>query len=468
MVCVRFAPSPTGYLHLGNARVAIFNYLFARHNKGKLILRIEDTDRERSTKEYERLIIEDLEWLGIEWDEFYRQSERYEIYKEYVNKLLEKGHAYECFCSQEEIEREREEAEKRGIPYRYSGKCRNLTKEERDDLKKKGIPFVVRLRVPDNKEVCFRDFLRGYISINTKDFGDFVIVRSDGSPTYNLVVVVDDALMGVTHIIRGEDHLSNTPKQILIYEALGFNIPEFIHLPVILGEDRSKLSKRHGGVSVRNYREEGYVPEALFNYLATLGWSPSEDKEIFKKEELIELFNVGEINKSPSIFSKEKLKWINGVYIREVLDIETLYKYAKPFIEKAGFDLTDRDYVKRVLERTRDSFETLLEMIERLKPLLNSEIEITEEAKEVLLRDESKEILSLFIEKIKDGIDSEKIKKVVKEIQKEKGYKPKAIWHAIRSAVTGRLEGVGVDIIADLLPLNVWISRTEKAISVKT
>ncbi len=468
MVCVRFAPSPTGYLHLGNARVAIFNYLFARHHKGKFILRVEDTDRERSTREYEESILEDLRWLGVDWDEFYRQSERYGIYEKYVSKLLEEGKAYECFCTQEELDKEREEAEKKGVPYRYSGKCRNLTEKERKSLKDKGIPFTVRLKVPQNREISFKDLLRGYISINTDDFGDFIIVRSDGSPTYNFVVVIDDALMGITHIIRGEDHLPNTPKQILIYEAIGFKIPEFIHLPVILGEDRSKLSKRHGSVSVRNYREEGYVPEALFNYLATLGWSPSEEKEIFKKEELIQLFNIEDISKTPAVFSKEKLKWMSGVYIREVLDIDKLYEYAKPFIERAGFDLADKDYVKKVLEKTRDSFDTLSEMIERLKPLLSSEIDISEEARNILLQEESRDILGTFLEKMGEDISSEKIKKIVKEIQKEKGYKPKTIWHAIRSAVTGKLEGVGIDIIADLLPPHIWKQRIERAVYLGT
>lgn len=293
MIVTRFAPSPTGYLHLGNARTAIFSYLFARHNKGKFILRVEDTDLERSTKEYEEMLIEDLKWLGLEWDEFYRQSDRFHIYREYAQKLVDLGYAYECFCSPEELELEREKAKQEGIPYRYSGKCRALTKEEVQAFKKEGRPYTIRFRVPDGETIVFQDLVKGHISINVDDFGDFVIVRSDGTPTYNFVVVVDDALMGVTHVVRGEDHIPNTPKQILIYRALGFEIPQFAHLPVILGEDRSKLSKRHGAVSVRNYREEGYLPQALFNYLCLLGWSPREEgKEIFSKEELIDVFDL--------------------------------------------------------------------------------------------------------------------------------------------------------------------------------
>ena len=239
MIVSRFAPSPTGYLHLGNARTAIFSYLFARHMGGKFILRVEDTDRERSTKEFEEMLLEDLKWLGLEWDEFYRQSERFEIYREYTQRLLDSGHAYPCFCTVEELEEERKKAEEKGVPYRYSGKCRALSKEEVEEFKRSGKPYTIRFKVPDGRVVVFEDLIKGHIAINVDDFGDFVIVRSDGTPTYNFVVVIDDALMGVTHVIRGEDHIPNTPKQILIYEALGFKVPAFAHLPVILGEDRS-------------------------------------------------------------------------------------------------------------------------------------------------------------------------------------------------------------------------------------
>ncbi|HEV09646.1 MAG TPA: glutamate--tRNA ligase, partial [Sulfurihydrogenibium azorense] len=256
---VRFAPSPTGYLHLGNARTALFNYLFAKHEGATFILRIEDTDLERSKKEYEEMLIQDLKWMGLEWDEGpdkggpygpYRQSERLDIYHQYAKKLLETGHAYFCYCTEEELEKEREKAIAEGKPYRYSGKCRNLTQQEREQLEAKGLKPVIRFKVPD-KTVVFEDIIRGHVEIDTKEFGDFVIVRQDGMPVYNFVVVIDDALMKITHVIRGEDHLSNTPKQIVIYEALGFDIPQFAHLPIILGEDRTKLSKRHGAVSVR-------------------------------------------------------------------------------------------------------------------------------------------------------------------------------------------------------------------------
>jgi len=454
-VKTRFAPSPTGYLHLGNARTAIFSYLFARHNDGGFVLRIEDTDKERSKKEYEEMLIEDLKWLGLDWDEFYRQSERFDIYREYVNKLLESGHAYPCFCTPEELEREREEAKKRGVPYRYSGKCRHLTPEEVERLKKEGKPYAIRFKVPENRTVVFEDLIKGHIAINTDDFGDFVIVRSDGSPTYNFVVVVDDALMGITHVIRGEDHIPNTPKQILIYEALGFPVPKFAHLPVILGEDRSKLSKRHGAVSVRAYREEGYMPEALFNYLCLLGWSPPEEgREIFSKEELIKIFDLKDVNDSPAVFNREKLKWMNGVYIREVLPLEVLVERAIPFLEKAGYDVSDKEYVKKVLEYTRDSFDTLSEMVERLRPFFVDEFEIPEELWSFIDDEKAYQVLSLFLEKIGDKKPEtpQEVKKLAKEVQKALKVKPSQVWKPLRIALTGELEGVGIDILIAVLP----------------
>ncbi len=465
MVRTRFAPSPTGYLHLGNARTAIFSYLYARHHGGSFLLRIEDTDRERSSKEYEESLLEDLRWLGLEWDEMWRQSERFDIYKGFVDRLLESGHAYPCFCTPEDLEREREEAQRRGVAYRYSGRCRHLSREEVSRLKKEGKPFAIRFRVPDGEEIAFRDLVKGYISINVDDFGDFIIVRSDGTPTYNLVVVIDDALMGVTHVIRGEDHISNTPKQILIYRALGFDIPEFAHLPVILGEDRSKLSKRHGGVSVKHYREEGVVPEALFNYLCLLGWSPPEEgKEILTKEEIIQLFDLKDINSSPAVFSRDKLLWMSGVYIREVLSEEKLLEYALPFLEKAGYDLSDMDYVKRVLSYTKDSYDTFSEMVERLRPFFLDPDGISESGKEILLS--GRELILKFVEVLKGSKPTtpEEVRKLAKAFLKDKGKKPRDLWKPMRLCLTGREEGVGVDILIALLSLEVIERRVNKAL----
>lgn len=466
MVKTRFAPSPTGYLHLGNARTVIFSYLFARHHGGGFILRIEDTDRERSRKEYEEMLLKDLEWLGIEWDEFYRQSERFHIYREYVEKLLESGHAYPCFCTPEELEREREEAQRKGIAYRYSGKCRALSREEAEAFKREGKPFTVRFRVPDGETVVFEDLIKGHIAINVDDFGDFVIVRSDGSPTYNFVVVIDDALMGVTHVVRGEDHIPNTPKQILIYRALGFEVPKFAHLPVILGEDRSKLSKRHGAVSVKNYREEGFLPEALFNYLCLLGWSPpNSDREIFSKEELIELFDLKDVNSAPAVFNREKLRWMNGVYIREVVSLDRLLREALPFLKEAGYDVSDEAYVRKVLERTRDAYDTLREMVEKLRPFF-VDVDIPPHLWSRLEEMRSLEILSAFSEKLKDRDlnTPEDVKALAKEVQRELGVKPKEVWHSLRIALTGSLEGIGIDVLLSTLPKERVLSRIRKVL----
>ena len=466
MTVTRFAPSPTGFLHLGNARTAIFSYLFARHSGGKFILRVEDTDRERSTKEFEESIIDDLMWLGIDWDEFYRQSERFAIYDEYARRLLEGGHAYRCFCTQEEIERERQEAQKRGIAYRYSGRCRHLTEEKVTELMKTGRSFVLRFRVPDGREITFRDLVKGHISINADDFGDFVIVRSDGTPTYNFVVVVDDALMGVTHVIRGEDHISNTPKQILIYEALGFKVPEFAHLPVILGEDRSKLSKRHGSVSVKAYREEGFLSEALFNYLCLLGWTPPEDAgEILSKEDLIKLFTLSEINSSPAVFSRDKLLWMNGVYIREVIPLKELLNRSLPFLKKVGYDVSDLSYVERVLSLTRDSFSTLGEMVERVKPFFVDPQEIPREFSELIR--EKGEVLKEFVGIISKERPAQpkEVGAIAKDFLKERGLKPRDLWKPLRLVLTGSLEGVGVDILLSVLSPDVIERRLERALA---
>ncbi len=459
MVRTRFAPSPTGYMHLGNARTAIFSCIFARHNDGKFILRIEDTDKERSTKEYEESILEDLRWLGLDYDEFYRQSDRFDIYKEYTQKLLNSGHAYLCFCQEEDIEKQREEAKAQGKAYRYPGTCRNLSKEQIEENIKKGIPYVVRFRVPDGETVSFEDAIRGFISINVDDFGDFVIVRSDGIPVYNFVVVIDDALMGITHVIRGEDHISNTPKQILIYKALGFTAPVFAHLPVILGEDRTKLSKRHGGTSVRFYKENGYTAKALFNYLCLLGWS-YKDKEIFSKDEIIKLFDIKDINLSPAVFSHEKLYWLNGVYIREILTESELLQDILPFLEKAYGSL-DKNYMKKVVMNTRKEFNTYLEAVEKLKPFFQIP-ELTDQAREELSKLD-KSIFRLLIEKINSlqDINPDALKSIIKDVQKNHGYKPKDIWHALRISLTGALEGVAIDIMTSILPKDEILKRLE-------
>lgn len=469
---VRFAPSPTGYLHLGNARTALFNYLFAKHERATFILRIEDTDIERSKKEYEKMLMEDLKWLGIEWDEGpdkdgdygpYRQSERLSIYSKYVDKLLKSGDAYYCYCSEEELEKEREKSIAEGRPYRYSGKCRNLTVEERSEYEASGIKPVVRFKVPD-KTVMFEDIIRGHVEIDTKEFGDFVIVRQDGMPVYNFVVVIDDALMGITHVIRGEDHLSNTPKQIVIYEALGFNIPRFAHLPIILGEDRTKLSKRHGAVSVRALKDEGYLSEAVFNALSLLGWHPKDENEILSKEDIFRQFKLEDVNRSPAIFDRAKLRWMNGVYIREILSPLELTKRATEFFEGFGYK-ADFDYYLKVMEAIKDSIETLMDIKDRAKVFFVDDFIFDEGIVSEVRSDENfYKVVESFYEKMKDkeSISRDDFKSITKEIQKELNIKGRAIFHPLRIALTGESSGVGLDVLVEVVGANRVKLRLKK------
>ncbi len=315
-VRVRFAPSPTGYLHLGGARTALFNFLFARSQKGVFILRIEDTDQERSKKEYEEDIIESLSWLKLNWDEGpIKQSERLDLYQRVIELLLEKKFAYYCFCPKEELEIRRQEQISRGEVPKYPGTCRNLSPEEIKKKISQGLPYVIRLKVPERK-IKFRDYFRGEIPYDFRTLGDFVIARNERDPLYLLATPVDDHYQGITHIIRGEDHLPNTPKQLLIYQYLEWPEPIFAHLPLILGQDRTKMSKRHGSMSIREYRNQGYLPEAILNFLVLLGWHPAGDREIISLDEMIKQFSLDKVQKRPAIFSSEKLIYFNKYYLR--------------------------------------------------------------------------------------------------------------------------------------------------------
>ncbi len=358
VVRVRFAPSPTGYLHIGGARTALFNYLFARKNGGVFILRIEDTDAERSSKEMSDVIIEDLKWLGINFDEgpIY-QSERLEMYREVAQKLIEEGKAYRCFCDKEELEKRRNEAKEKGVPFKYDGRCRNLTEKEIEKKLSENKPYAIRFKVPREGFTRFKDIVQKKIEVKNSELEDFVLLRSDGYPTYHLSCVVDDSHMGITHVIRGADHISNTPKQILLYRALGKNIPKFAHIPLILGADRTRLSKRHGATAVSKYREEGYLPEAFAYFLALMGWSPRTNKKILTMDEMIELFDLKDVVKTNAMFDLKKLDWINGQFISK-LPAKRLFK--------------DVLYVLRKYNLYRDEFENekkewLLKCIDLLK-----------------------------------------------------------------------------------------------------
>ena len=322
---VRFAPSPTGFLHIGNARTAVVNYLIAKKNNADYIIRIEDTDRERSTSESEISIMDDLKWLGIAWTEGpdidrghgpYRQSERDHIYREYTEKLIQSGNAFRCFCTRQQVEEDKARCVAENRP--FLDRCRDKSIEEQEKLAAEGGEFTVKFKVPENETITFEDRIKGTMTFNSSHIGgDFIIVRSDGGPVYNYIVIIDDTLMEVTNVIRGEDHLSNTPKQILIGRALGLPVPDYAHLPLILGFDKKKLSKRHGITSVDLYRKEGYLPEALINYLGLLGWSTESGDEILPPDELVRLFDLSAISKSPAIFDFQKLKWINASYLKK-------------------------------------------------------------------------------------------------------------------------------------------------------
>jgi len=342
---VRFAPSPTGPFHIGGARSALFNWLLARKEGGKFVLRIEDTDLERSTKASEENIKEALRWLGIDWDEGvdvggpygpYRQTERLGLYREYTDKLLTSGHAYYCYCTEDELEAERQRQLAKGETPRYGGHCRSLTAADRERLAAEGRKPTVRFRVPEGQAIVFNDLVRGTVSFDSAGIGDFVIVKSDGIPVYNYAVVLDDALMRITHVIRAEEHLSNTPRQIVIYQALGLPLPEFGHISLILGKDRAKMSKRHGATAVEQYRNLGYLPAALVNFLALLGWAPEGEEEIFSREELIAKFSLDRVAKNPAVFDVDKLNWLNAHYLRQA-GPAVITELALPHLEAAGY-----------------------------------------------------------------------------------------------------------------------------------
>ncbi len=381
---VRIAPSPTGKLHIGTARTALFNYLYTRKMGGKFILRIEDTDLERSDTAFEKDIIENLRWLGITWDEGpdpsdtkkyignfgpYRQSERIASYRKYLQKLLDEDKAYWCFCSEEELKREREKAQAEGGAPRYSGKCRAISPEDAKKRAENGEKAIIRFKTPPNKKILFKDIVRDEVEFDTANMDDFSIGKAVDVPLYNFAVVIDDFEMEISHVIRGEDHISNTPKQILLIEALGFPIPQYAHLPLILGADRSKMSKRHGAVSVAEYREQGYLAEAMLNFLALLGWNPNTDKEEFKKEELIDLFSLEGVQKAGAIFNQEKLDWMNGKYIRLLFgERGPLLEKVKPYFAKAGyagaFEAYGEERQRSILVLANERMKKLADIVE--------------------------------------------------------------------------------------------------------
>lgn len=459
MVKTRFAPSPTGNLHIGGARTALFNYLFSKHNKGIFVLRIEDTDIERSKDEYTQDILEGLKWLGILWDEGpFFQRERMEIYREHAMKLLEKGLAYRCYCSPEVLEEKRKAAIKEGKKATYDRTCRELKGSVPDK------PYAIRFKTPLSGVVTFNDIIRGKITFNCEELDDLIILRSDNTPTYNFTVVVDDALMGITHIIRGDDHINNTPRQILIYEALGYEVPNFAHVPLIHGKDKTRLSKRHGATSLLEYKNEGFLPEALMNYLARLGWAYG-DQEIFSKEELIEKFDLNHVGKSPAIFDIEKLKWLNGHYIK-ISDDARIANMLEEFLVKSNIKIDNRSKLIPIVKNLKDRAKTLKEMAQMAEFFFNDEIPYDQKAKEKYLTLETKRILERFFEGFSDLKENDELSQkalfesIVKEIEK----KPVDVIQPIRVALTGKTASPGIFEVISILGKESVLKRVKRAI----
>lgn len=448
----RFAPSPTGFLHLGGARTAAFNWALARKEKGDFILRIEDTDRERSKKEFEKAILEDLQWLGIEWDEGpdregpyapYRQSERGEIYQSFITQLKAKNLIYPCYCTVEELEEERKKALKMGKAPRYSGRCFFLSPEERKEKEKRGIKPSWRFRVPGGKEIVLEDLIRGKVVFHTSSLGDFIVLKSDGVPTYNFACVVDDALMNISHVLRGEEHLPNTPYQILLYEALELTAPLFAHVPIILDKNRAKLSKRKGEINLQFFREEGFLPEAILNYLLTLGHSFPEGREIVGGEELYTLFSLERIGKGGAIFDPSRLNWWNKTYIRQ-MDIKELEEKLTPWggEEIKGFKKElgeERFYL--LLDLIREDSVTLKEIAEKLRDyVLVKEEKVEEEEKLKILR-----FLFSSLKSLSTPWEETKIRENLRRWQKEGEFSPSLFYPILRWVLTGDEEGPELD-----------------------
>jgi glutamyl-tRNA synthetase len=463
MVRVRFAPSPTGYLHIGGARTALFNWLFARHEGGTFILRIEDTDRSRSTDEYIGAIIEGMKWLNLDWDEGpFRQTDRFDVYRSYVERLIREGKGYNCYCTPEELEQRRKEALAQGRPQKYDGRCKSL---------KEPVPGrspAVRFRMPQEGQTVVDDMIKGSVTFDNSQLDDLIIMRSDGTPTYNFVVVVDDVDMKITHVIRGDDHLNNTPKQLHIYKALGYEIPRFGHLPMILGSDKARLSKRHGATSVMAYKEMGYLPEALVNYLVRLGWAYG-DQEIFTREELIKYFSFDNVGKSSAVFNPEKLLWLNSQYIINTPP-EKLAELVMPYLVQEKIlsegQTLDMNWLSKAVMTLRERAKTLVELARSLRYYISEDVEYNEKAKAKFLNEKS---LSYLVE-LKDRLSHigdfsvPELERVFKEIVDKHGVKLGNVAQPVRVAMTGGTESPGIFEVLEIVGKEKTLKRLERAI----
>ena len=483
-VRVRFAPSPTGYLHIGGLRTALYDYLFAKNQGGKYILRIEDTDQSRYVDDAIENLIDSLEWSGVVHDEGvfiedgkvvqkgeygpYIQSERLDIYKKYIDQLLESDKAYYCFCGKDRLEKIREEQKAENLTIGYDGHCREVSKEEVEKRIANGEEYVVRLRLPENTDIVFDDIVRGKISINTSDIDDQVLLKADGFPTYHMAVVVDDYLMKITHVIRGEEWLTSAPKHVYLYEAFGWDAPEFVHLPTVLNKEKKKLSKRQGDVSVEDFKSKGYLPEALVNYLALVGWSPDSNEEFFTMDELIEQFSLKRVSKTGGVFDKDKLDWVNEHYLREA-DLGRITKLAIPYLIESGYITQDDvennyDWVETLVSIVKDRLTTVSEISEQVKYIFDNEVEMEDDkALEILKGESVPELLKSFKEELEkiDAVDEDFSKGIMKMIQKSTGIKGKNLFMPSRVALTGQQHGPDIDKVILVLGKDNIIKRID-------
>lgn len=478
-VRVRFAPSPTGYLHIGGARTALFNWLFARKMGGKLILRIEDTDTERLKEDSVSQILTSLKWLGLNWDEGpeaggecgpYYQSERRELYSKYAQQLLDEGKAYYCFCTPADLEAEREKQRAAKQPFRYARTCRDLDPGVAKARAAAGEPYSVRIKIPTEGSITVHDLIHGDVTFNMDQFDDFVIVKSNGMPTYNFAVVVDDHLMGMTHVLRAEEHLSNTPKQLLIYEALGFEPPKFGHMPMILAPDRSKLSKRHGATSVEEFRAQGYLPEAIINYLTLLGWGPGDEREIFTLEETVKLFELEQMSKKAAVYDTKKLTWMNGQYLSE-LPLEKILPEAETFFIKDGLVTKEwlaenKEYFAKLVDTVRVRVKTLQEVADASAYFFKDVEAYDEKGVAKHFKPEAAELLEKCIAALEadEVFNLTSTEAIYNKIAADNGLALGKVIHPTRLALTGRTVSPGMFDVMVLLGKEKTLARMRKAV----
>ncbi|HUL37073.1 MAG TPA: glutamate--tRNA ligase [Thermodesulfobacteriota bacterium] len=474
-VRVRFAPAPTGLLHIGNARTALFNFLFSKRHQGTFVLRIEDTDLERSTDASIDRIMEDLKWLGIIWDEGpdaggpdgpYRQTQRLSVYREFADRLFQEGKSYKCFCTEERLENLRKEQLSKGKMPRYDGRCRTLSEEEIGKMESSGLRPAIRFRV-GRGSIVFEDLIHGKMSFDSSGIGDFIIVRSDGMAAYNFACVIDDHLMHMTHVIRGEDHLSNTPRQILLYQSFSWPPPLFGHHPLILGSDRSPLSKRHGATAVSQYREEGFLPESLQNYLVLLGWTPPSGEETLSLKSMIEEFSIHTVSRSAPIYNRKKLEWLNSYYIRKKEEAQ-FSEILIPYLQKAGIrtDSFDRNWFNRISGVLKENLTTLSQVEEYLGIFFDEKFSFEDGAKTLLLDPKNRETLRSVLRVLEDLSESEMDEQAfpLSQLEKRTGRKGKELYAPLRAAVTGKTKGPELVKTLPLLGKERMIRRIKMAL----